>query len=64
MYILESLISAKALANKGTINSDLSGDDDKSKRKLLAKKKTQSYSDCPEYPGKYNTFKFNKYTLY
>ena len=44
----------------GTINSDLSGDDDKSKRKLLAKKKTQSYSDdCPEYPSNYNTFKFN-----
>jgi len=54
--ILESLISAKAFANKATIISDLSGDDDKSKRKLLAKKKTQSYSDCPEYPGKYNTF--------
>jgi len=54
--ILESLISAKAFADKATIISDLSGDDDKSKRKLLAKKKTQSYSDCPEYPGKYYNF--------
>ncbi|KAL5239477.1 hypothetical protein ACI65C_006887 [Semiaphis heraclei] len=60
-YLLQkSLISAKSFADKATIISDLSGDDDKSKRKLLAKKKTQSYSDCPGYPESEDEVLFSK----
>lgn len=54
MYVLASLIEATTYAEKATTQSDLSGDDNnKAKRKLLAKKMTHSYSECPEYPGKY-----------
>lgn len=49
-----SFFEANALAEKGCIQTDLSdNENDKSKRKLKAKKANQSYSDCPEYSGFY-----------